>query len=89
MVMCTNRTLVLLVCVGLLSSIQLPCEVHGSKSAVLKNHDGTLKKVDADILNTDKKKKPAAHASKKLDTNNYQSSKRKVQRGSDPIHNRT
>ncbi|KAL7110186.1 hypothetical protein ACP275_05G009100 [Erythranthe tilingii] len=88
MVMCTNRALVLLVCVGLLSSIQLPCEVHGSKSAVLKNHDSMLKKVDANILNTDKKK-PAAHVSKKLDTTNYQSSKRKVQRGSDPIHNRT
>ncbi|KAL0408695.1 UNVERIFIED_CONTAM: CLAVATA3/ESR (CLE)-related protein 45 [Sesamum radiatum] len=89
-----HRVFMLFVCVGLLA-LQ-PNEVcglrradlalrqgRGDQSVMVKSHR-VLNAVHVNNLNTDKKPAPV---NKKFDSN--QSSKRKVRRGSDPIHNRT
>ncbi|PIN17162.1 hypothetical protein CDL12_10184 [Handroanthus impetiginosus] len=89
-----HRAFLIFICIGLLAFH--PREVCGARNAgfvlrrgiedqtmMIKNQR-MLKGVDTNNLNTDKK--PAA-ISKPFDPN--QSSKRKVRRGSDPIHNRT
>ncbi|XP_011071280.1 CLAVATA3/ESR (CLE)-related protein 45 [Sesamum indicum] len=89
-----HRAFMLFVCVGLLA-LQ-PNEVcglrrsdlalrrdRGDRLVMVKSHR-VLNAVHVNNLNTDKKPAPV---NKKFDSN--QSSKRKVRRGSDPIHNRT
>ncbi|KAI3467347.1 hypothetical protein Pfo_024010 [Paulownia fortunei] len=89
-----HRSFVVFICIGLLAFH--PHDVWGLRSAglllrrgiedqplMIKNHR-MLKAVDTNSLNTDKKQAPV---NRTFDPN--QSSKRKVRRGSDPIHNRT
>lgn len=94
MLMCIYRSVLVFICIGLLAFH--PQEVCGLRSAglllrrgvddqplTIKNHR-TLKAAETNSLTTDKKQTPL---NKTFDPN--QSSKRKVRRGSDPIHNRT
>ncbi|KAL7132846.1 hypothetical protein ABFS83_12G102200 [Erythranthe nasuta] len=87
MFICTRRSFVVLVlCIWLLAFH--PREVFGSRNGgflQIKNQR-TLKSVEMNGLNTDKKSE-TARVESSFDPN--QSSKRKVRRGSDPIHNRT
>ncbi|KAK4423738.1 hypothetical protein Salat_1956700 [Sesamum alatum] len=95
MVRYIHRALTLFICVGLLA-LQ-PNEVSGLRSSdlalrqgrgdqpvMVMSHRVLLNAVGVNNLNSDKKPAPV---NKKFDSN--QSSKRKVRRGSDPIHNRT
>ncbi|GMP58291.1 hypothetical protein CsSME_00022007 [Camellia sinensis var. sinensis] len=95
MVFSLQRLFILLICIGFfavqsakgsrLRSIDL--FLRWSKEddvSVLKYHHRTLKAVEIQAVNTEKKQAPV---SKKFDPN--QSSKRGVRKGSDPIHNRS
>ncbi|KAL7091420.1 hypothetical protein ACP275_12G104700 [Erythranthe tilingii] len=91
MFICTRRSFVVLVlCIWLLAFH--PREVFGSRSGgfllqrgLIKNHR-TLMAAEMNGLDTEKKSE-TARVESSFDPN--QSSKRKVRRGSDPIHNRT
>lgn len=86
MLMCIHRSLFLLLCVGLLASHpqQVSARLRGidPHMMIIKNHR-MLMEADTNTLPTEKKSADD-HA-----FDPYQSSKRKVRRGSDPIHNRT
>ncbi|KAK9277345.1 hypothetical protein L1049_006886 [Liquidambar formosana] len=93
MVFSASRVLILLICIGF---IVQPDKVSGLRSIelVLRNskvdhvlmpkNQRILKAVVMDNLNTEKRSAPV---NKEFDPN--QSSKRKVRKGSDPIHNRS
>ncbi|KAL0364013.1 UNVERIFIED_CONTAM: CLAVATA3/ESR (CLE)-related protein 45 [Sesamum angustifolium] len=94
MFLSVRRPFLLFICIGLLAF--RPHDVYGFTSAGLvlrrgaqdqplmtRNHR-MLKKVDTNSFRTDKNR---ARLNKTSDPN--QASKRKVRRGSDPIHNRT
>lgn len=87
------RVLIFLICVAFVFQ---PAQVSGLRNANLVPRQSkenqvpilrtrrTLKAVSVEDLNMEKK---TAHVNKSIDPN--QSSKRKVRRGSDPIHNRS
>lgn len=94
MLMCIHRSVLVLICVGLL--VLHPQQVCGrlllrrgvdDETVVIKNHR-VLMAADTNTLPTDKRSGSGDdHEHRAFDPN--QSSKRKVRRGSDPIHNRT
>ncbi|CAL9135380.1 unnamed protein product [Musa textilis] len=83
---CTRRLLILLVCIGLFS-----CKPGGSTASggTKKNNARTVKKerslTHTGVVSLDASKKSAAEPSP---VDPYKMSKRRVRRGSDPIHNR-
>ncbi|KAL9389088.1 hypothetical protein Peur_017693 [Populus x canadensis] len=93
MVFCSRRVLILLICIGFIA-VQ-PHKLYGLTSVeVILRHDrkahGTLpysqrSLKDVDMQGMDTKK--SAQANKTFDPS--QTSKRRVRRGSDPIHNRS
>ncbi|XP_024933981.3 CLAVATA3/ESR (CLE)-related protein 45 [Ziziphus jujuba] len=95
MVLTSHRVLILLICIGFL--VVQPDKVSGLRSIGIairetkKDHDlllsknqRILKAVNMEEINTTKNSKTS---DEKFDPN--QSSKRKVRRGADPIHNRS
>jgi Sec-independent protein translocase protein TatA len=87
MVLSSHRVLILVICIGLL--VFQPSEVSGLRNigvALRQNqeHHRILKAVAMEEMNTGNKN--STNANKNFDPN--QSSKRRVRRGSDPIHNR-
>ncbi|XAR55999.1 hypothetical protein NMG60_11036270 [Bertholletia excelsa] len=93
MLFSTQRMFILLICIIFLS-IQ-PAEVSSLRSIHLvlrhskEDHGVVLRnlhmlKVEKQTVNTEKKQAPA-----KKTSNPYRSSKRRVRKGSDPIHNRS
>ncbi|KAK9935150.1 hypothetical protein M0R45_022262 [Rubus argutus] len=87
MVLSSHRVLILVICIGLL--VFQPSEVSGLRNigVVLRQnqeHHRILKAVAMEEMNTGNKN--SANANKNFDPNH--SSKRRVRRGSDPIHNR-
>lgn len=95
MVSTSYRVLILLICIGFL--VVQPDKVSGSRSIRIairetkQDHDvlqpknqRILKAVDMEEINTTKN---STISNEKFDPN--QSSKRKVRRGADPIHNRS
>lgn len=91
---CSPRTFILFICIGLLAfheekvcclrSTDLAPRQSGEDHRVTIKNQRILKATVVKGFNTDKK---PARVSNKVDPN--QSSKRKVGRGSNPIHNRT
>lgn len=87
MVLSSHRVFILAICIGLL--IFQPSEVSGLRSIGVarrpnQEHHRILKAVVTEEMNTGKKNSTSTN--KSFDPN--QSSKRRVRRGSDPIHNR-
>lgn len=93
MVFGAQRAFILLICIGFL--VVQPEKVsglrridlapkQGQERGALAQNQRILKAVAMEAMNTEKK---SAHANKKLDPND--SSKRRVRKGSDPIHNRS
>lgn len=96
MTMCIQRSFMVFICIGLLAFH--PNQVCGSRNLGLlirryaddqpkhhHHHHRVLKGVEMNNLNTDNNKQAPVDGS----TDPNKSSKRKVRRGSDPIHNRT
>ncbi|EXB20249.1 hypothetical protein L484_001442 [Morus notabilis] len=94
MVFSTHRVLILLICIGLLSvqpdkvsglrNIDTALGEHKENNQILLQIRRFLKVVNMDGMNT---KKRSSSQNDKFDPD--RSSKRKVGRGSDPIHNRS
>ncbi|KAJ0038312.1 hypothetical protein Pint_22766 [Pistacia integerrima] len=84
MVFCAQRVLILLLCMGLLT-VQ-PDQVYGLRRIDLlrQNNQRSLKATTMEEMNTQKN---STQIKSTFDPN--QSSKRRVRRGSDPIHNRS
>ncbi|KAH7515943.1 hypothetical protein FEM48_Zijuj10G0081900 [Ziziphus jujuba var. spinosa] len=95
MVLTSHRVLILLICIGFL--VVQPDKVSGLRSIgiairetkkyhdlLLSKNQRILKAVNMEEINTTKNSKTS---DEKFDPN--QSSKRKVRRGADPIHNRS
>nr|DAD34879.1 TPA_asm: hypothetical protein HUJ06_005519 [Nelumbo nucifera] len=93
MVFCAYRMFVLVICIGFLvvqpqkvsglSSIDLVLRWKKEEQALTPKNSRFLAAVEVEELNT---KKKSVSPSSRLDPN--RSSKRRVRRGSDPIHNR-
>lgn len=86
MISSTYKLVILLTCIGILAVE--PYMVSGFRNIGMElhmNHHRVLKAVSMEDLQA--KPLPAALNKKKSDS--YQSSKRPVRRGSDPIHNRS
>ncbi|KAI4314159.1 hypothetical protein L6164_027094 [Bauhinia variegata] len=95
MVFSASRVLILLLlCIGFLSfqpdkafglrSFELALGQSQEENKTMLRNQRILKAVNMEVMST---KKDSAKANKKFDQN--QSSKRRVRRGSDPIHNRS
>ncbi|CAK7326083.1 unnamed protein product [Dovyalis caffra] len=88
-----HRVLILLICIGFiavqpdkvygLSSVELVFRHNQKAQGTVPHSQRILKDVSMQGMNT----KKSAHANKTFDPS--QSSKRRVRRGSDPIHNRS
>lgn len=94
MVSSADRALILVICIGFLAfrpdkvsglrSIDLAIKQGQEALGIMSQSRRVLKAVAMEGMNTEKK---SAYVNKKSDPN--QSSKRRVRRGSDPIHNRS
>lgn len=92
MLLSTQRVFILVICIGLLvvqpvsglRSIGLAIRWSKEDDRQVVTNQRLLKEVVKEEVNVEKK---AATLNKKLDP--YQSSKRRVRRGADPIHNRS
>nr|QLJ82595.1 clavata3/endosperm 45 [Panax ginseng] len=94
MLLSAHRLCILLICIGLLAvqqvkisglrSIDLALKWSKKDHGVVPMNQHMLKEVA--MVNLNREKKPAT-VNKKLDPNQF--SKRRVRRGSDPIHNRS
>ncbi|KAG2702369.1 hypothetical protein I3760_06G085800 [Carya illinoinensis] len=94
MVFRAHRGLILLICIGFLAiqpdkisglrSIDLALKQGHEDCGIMARNPRVLESLAMEERNTEKM---SAHANKKFDAN--ESSKRRVQRGSDPIHNRS
>ncbi|KAB1208054.1 CLAVATA3/ESR (CLE)-related protein 45 [Morella rubra] len=94
MVSSADRALILVICIGFLAfrpdkvsglrSIDLAIKQGQEAHGIMAQSRRVLKAVAMEGMNTEKK---SAYVNKKSDPN--QSSKRRVRRGSDPIHNRS
>ncbi|KZV14839.1 Clavata3/esr-related 45 [Dorcoceras hygrometricum] len=87
MVLYVHSAFMLFICIGLLHAFQSQDRVCASRKAGLEveaKNPRVLEGVDASSMDLDEKPVPVGT---NFDT--YQSSKRRIPRGSDPIHNRT